>query len=175
MINPSEIDVAVLPSLPLSERSSLPSTPGIYFAIDSLGQIQYIGKSVNIRQRWIGHHQLEGLDIIGGIKISWLVVEDPKLLYHIETALINYFRPPLNQTQLHLTGWKPGMLALRIRSGKRAEEVAAELGVAMSTVRNWEQLRNVPRMTPMNLQKLMEVYQCSFEELVEAERLASAR
>jgi hypothetical protein len=62
------------------------------------------------------------------------------------------------------------MKQLRIRSGKRAEEIAAELGVAMSTVRNWEQLRNVPRMTPMGLQKLMSVYQCTFDELVEAEQ-----
>jgi putative transcriptional regulator len=61
------------------------------------------------------------------------------------------------------------MKQLRIRSGKRAEEIAAELGVAMSTVRNWEQLRNVPRMTPSGLQKLMKVYRCTFEELVQAE------
>ena len=61
------------------------------------------------------------------------------------------------------------MKQLRVRSGKRAEEIAAELGVAMSTVRNWEQLRNVPRMTPAGLKRLMEVYQCTFDELVEAE------
>jgi len=61
------------------------------------------------------------------------------------------------------------MKELRIRSGKRAEEIAAELGVAMSTVRNWEQLKNMPRMTPKGMKTLMEVYQCTFEELIEAE------
>ena len=61
------------------------------------------------------------------------------------------------------------MKELRIRSGKRAEEIAAELGVAMSTVRNWEQLKNMPRMTPKGIKNLMEVYQCTFEELIQAE------
>lgn len=61
------------------------------------------------------------------------------------------------------------MKQLRLRSGKRAEEIAAELGVAMSTVRNWEQLKNAPRMTPLGLDALMIVYCCTFEELRQAE------
>jgi len=61
------------------------------------------------------------------------------------------------------------MKELRKRSGKRAEEIAAELGVAMSTVRNWEQLKNVPRMTPLSMQRVMKVYGCTFDELVKAE------
>lgn len=61
------------------------------------------------------------------------------------------------------------MKDLRLRSGKRAEEIAVELGVAVSTVRNWDQLVTVPRMTPVGLAKLMEAYNCSFEELVQAE------
>lgn len=66
------------------------------------------------------------------------------------------------------------MKDLRIRAGKRAEEVAAELGVAISTVRNWEQLKNVPRMTPKALQRLMDVYSCSFEDLLQAEEAMEA-
>ena len=61
------------------------------------------------------------------------------------------------------------MKDLRIRAGKRAEEIAVELGVAISTVRNWEQLKNVPRMTPKSLQRLMQVYGCTFEDLIQAE------
>lgn len=61
------------------------------------------------------------------------------------------------------------MKELRKRSGKRAEDIASELGVAMSTVRNWEQLKNVPRMTPASMKKVMQVYGCTFDELVEAE------
>lgn len=61
------------------------------------------------------------------------------------------------------------MKELRQRSGKRAEEIAVEMGVAVSTVRNWDQLRNVPRMTASGFKKLMAVYGCTFEELLEAE------
>ena len=62
------------------------------------------------------------------------------------------------------------MKQLRKRSSKRPEDIASELGVAISTVRNWEQLKNAPRMTPKGLQQLMLVYDCSFEELLEAEK-----
>ncbi len=65
------------------------------------------------------------------------------------------------------------MKDLRLRVGKKAEEIAVELGVAVSTVRNWDQLKNVPRMTPMGFQKLMLVYQCTFEELLQAQRNAN--
>jgi transcriptional regulator with XRE-family HTH domain len=61
------------------------------------------------------------------------------------------------------------MKDLRLRTGKRAEEIAVELGVAVSTVRNWDQLKTAPRMTPVGLQRLMHVYNCTFEELVKAE------
>ena len=61
------------------------------------------------------------------------------------------------------------MKQLRLRTGKRAEEIAVELNVAVSTVRNWDQLKTVPRMTPIGLQQLMKVYECTFDELVQAE------
>ncbi|MBP0021244.1 MAG: XRE family transcriptional regulator [Cyanobacteria bacterium SBLK] len=67
------------------------------------------------------------------------------------------------------------MKQLRERAKKRAEEIAVELNVAVSTVRNWDQLRNMPRMTPLSLKKLMAVYSCTFEELVEAEREMEGR
>ena len=67
------------------------------------------------------------------------------------------------------------MKQLRERTGKRPEEVAVELGVAVSTVNNWDQLRTVPRMTPSGLRKVMEVYGCSFEELIAAEEAREIR
>lgn len=62
------------------------------------------------------------------------------------------------------------MKQLRERSGLRAEEIAVALNIAVSTVRNWEQGRNMPRMTPLAFDKLMEVYGCTFEELKQAEK-----
>ena len=66
------------------------------------------------------------------------------------------------------------MKDLRLRSGKRAEEIAVELGIAVSTVRNWDQLKTMPRMTPVNMQRLMDVYQCNLGELIEAEKAREA-
>lgn len=63
------------------------------------------------------------------------------------------------------------MKELRLRSGKKAEEIAVELGVAVSTVRNWDQLKTAPRMTPSGIKRLMQVYNCTFEELVKAESM----
>lgn len=62
------------------------------------------------------------------------------------------------------------MKELRLRSGKRAEEIAVEVGVSVSTVRNWDQLVTAPRMTASGFKKLMDVYGCSFDELLEAEQ-----
>lgn len=98
MINPETIDISVLPSVPLGQRSKLPQAAGIYFAIDSAGQIQYIGKSVNLRNRWGLHHRINQLERIGGVRIAWLEVEETSLLTSIEAALINWFAPSLNRT-----------------------------------------------------------------------------
>jgi len=47
MITPNSLDLSALPSLYLSHRSELPEIPAIYFVIDSLDQIQYIGRLQN--------------------------------------------------------------------------------------------------------------------------------
>ncbi|MBW4422628.1 MAG: GIY-YIG nuclease family protein [Myxacorys californica WJT36-NPBG1] len=52
MIDPQTINPLALPSVPLELRSQLPETPCIYFAINSLGQVQYIGRSANPKRRW---------------------------------------------------------------------------------------------------------------------------
>lgn len=96
MINPSSIDLKSLPWLPLTEKAAFPKQAAIYFAIDSQGCVQYIGRSVNVRARWGNHHKFNQLDAIGNVKIAYLFVDLPELLPQIETALIEYFQPPLN-------------------------------------------------------------------------------
>ena len=95
-INSSELDLKSLPWLPLEEKTAFPSKPAIYFAIDSLSNIQYIGRSNNVRTRWGKHHKYEQLSLIGGVKIAYLFVDLPELLPEIEQALIVHFDPPLN-------------------------------------------------------------------------------
>lgn len=52
MINPKDININALPFVEFSDRKSLPADLGIYFVIDSMGNVQYIGQSRNIRNRW---------------------------------------------------------------------------------------------------------------------------
>ncbi|NJM73030.1 MAG: hypothetical protein HC862_24400 [Scytonema sp. RU_4_4] len=47
MINPRDIDLNSLPWLPLEEKTAFPSRACIYFAIDSLGTVQYVGRSLS--------------------------------------------------------------------------------------------------------------------------------
>ena len=96
MFNPENINLQTLPSLPLEDRRLLPETPGIYFAINSLDQIQYIGRSVNLRQRWLNHHRHSQLEGTGSVRLVWLEVSEPELLPGVEEALIEYYQPSLN-------------------------------------------------------------------------------
>jgi len=97
MINPSTLDLKTLPWLPLTEKSAFPKQAAIYFAIDSLGCVQYIGRSVNVRARWGSHHKYSTLNNLGNVKVAYLFVDMPELLPQIETALIKYFKPCLNR------------------------------------------------------------------------------
>jgi hypothetical protein len=88
-----------LPSLRLSGRESLPSTAGIYFAYTKLG-VEYVGRSVNINQRWKNHHRTPELEQIEGIQIAYLEVEPPDLLPEIESLLIELLDPPMNGSSI---------------------------------------------------------------------------
>jgi len=101
MINPAEVDLSALPSVPLEDRSRLPSEPCIYFAIDAAGVVQYIGRSINPRQRWVQHHRYKDLDDLNDVRIAYLFA-DADLLPAIERALIAWFKPALNQTHIKI-------------------------------------------------------------------------
>lgn len=102
MINPSDINLSSLPSVPLADRKSLPVTPAIYFAMQG-DSVQYIGKSVNPQQRWVNerHHcylrlLLAEFEQCREVHIAWL--DCPKnQLFTLESMLIKQFDPPLNR------------------------------------------------------------------------------
>lgn len=98
MINPQTLNISELPYLPLNQKSKLPDVAGIYLAIDERGKVYYIGQSKNINQRWLQHHRIYQLEHIGNIKIAWLAISETSLLDEVETALIEYFNPPLNNS-----------------------------------------------------------------------------
>ena len=107
MINPSELNLSSLPWLPLEAKAAFPRQPAIYFAIDSQDNVQYIGRSVDPKSRWAGHHRYEQLEAIGSIRIAYLFIDLPKLLPEIEKALIGWFQPPLNVVGRSMVGFLP--------------------------------------------------------------------
>jgi hypothetical protein len=133
MINLSSINPMMLPFVPLEDRSALPLDPCIYFAIDSQGTIQYIGRSVNPRQRWQYHHRHDDLVQMTGVRIAYLNL-DADLLPVVEKALIEWFNPPLNcdMAEVHARAMKTR--ALRILS---KEEVAIATAVWEGQIDGW--------------------------------------
>jgi putative transcriptional regulator len=54
------------------------------------------------------------------------------------------------------------------RLGLRTVDVASYVKIAESTVRNWEYGKTIPKLRLDQIKKLLELYQCSFEELYNA-------
>jgi excinuclease UvrABC nuclease subunit len=57
MIDPATINLSTLPWLTLEEKTAFPKRPAICFAIDSLGNVQYIGRAKNVKSRWGSDHK----------------------------------------------------------------------------------------------------------------------
>ena len=62
------------------------------------------------------------------------------------------------------------MKQLRLKAGLRAEEVAVQIGVAHSSIRNWEQGRTIPRLRVDQVALLCRIYQCSIDDLEQSVR-----
>ncbi len=57
---------------------------------------------------------------------------------------------------------------LRLRAGLTQRKMADELGITIKTVSAWERRVVEPRLTIPEVQRLMDVLNCTFEELLEA-------
>lgn len=73
----------------LDKKDMLPDGPGIYFVCDSDGNVLYVGKSVNIHNRWLSHHRYNQAKSIEQVVIKWKQCDavdlDLKEAYFIET------------------------------------------------------------------------------------------
>jgi putative transcriptional regulator len=67
-----------------------------------------------------------------------------------------------------------GMKQLRQKAGLRAEEVAAQIGVAHSSIRNWEQGRTIPKLRVDQVALLCRIYSCSIDDLEQAVKESTA-
>lgn len=100
MINPSEINLSTLPSLPIESRSQFPRIPAIYFCLTPEGFVVYIGETSNLLNRWrqCAHEKEKGCKELGCDRIAWLSPV-PEVRYHrlpTERELIRLHRPVLN-------------------------------------------------------------------------------
>ena len=143
MINPSELKLDTLPWLPLEARSAFPRQPAIYFAIDSEGTVQYVGRSVDPKRRWVQHHHYEELAALDGIRIAYLFT-DADLLPIVEAALIEFFDPPLNI-------WRPSASSDKESNGESPEEPKKPQKVALFGSQGMIQWRLRQLMAEINL------------------------
>ena len=60
------------------------------------------------------------------------------------------------------------LLRVRLDPELKIEEIALKAGVTSGTVRNWESGRSRPKLYPEQMQALLDLYQCSLSELIEA-------
>lgn len=96
-MNPAELDLLALPSLSLADRRLLPNCMAVYLTLEG-ETVVYVGQSVSLILRWQQHHKLKQLKSRGTeIKLAWLECSAPDLLISIKSALIQWFRPELNE------------------------------------------------------------------------------
>jgi DNA-binding Xre family transcriptional regulator len=182
-ILPESINLSLLPSVPLAERSQLPAIPCIYFAINSLGNVQYIGRSVNLKQRWVAHHRTRKLKTVDGVRIAYLTIDSVELLPEIEKALIEWFTPPLNkesllanaksvkaQSETSISGKRTSMRnkikAFLNTKGITAYKFRQDVGIAQRTAYD---LYNNPDQIPSStvLSKICDTYEIQPNEIIE--------
>lgn len=92
-------DIALLPSLSLTERSQLPEITAVYFALSITGEVLYVGKANNLRSRWYGHHRYDQLRKFRTVRLAWFETPQDEL-DATERAFIAYYDPPLNNSNL---------------------------------------------------------------------------
>jgi len=99
-----DIKLSELPSVDLLEIAQLPNCAAIYFVFDSQSQVLYIGRTLNLVERWRNHHrfkQLKRLNRKDRISISWMACsQDVNALSSLESKLIELYQPPLNWTKV---------------------------------------------------------------------------
>jgi DNA-binding transcriptional regulator YiaG len=59
-------------------------------------------------------------------------------------------------------------ICLRENAGLTKAQLAAELGLNIRTINDWEQKRSQPKLVPSQLKQMMSVYQCTLDQLIEA-------
>ncbi len=59
-------------------------------------------------------------------------------------------------------------IELRAGAGLTKIQLAAQLGLSVRIINDWEQKRSQPKLVPSQLKQMMSVYQCTLDELIAA-------
>ena len=91
-----------LPYVCFSDLWLLPNASGIYFALNSDGDVLYIGLAKNIAKRWLNHHRLTDLQEFNCNRVAWQLCDEASLELSERDALLK-FRPLLNGVAMRRT------------------------------------------------------------------------
>lgn len=81
------------------ELGLLPQESGVYFVV-LVGEVIYIGRSQNLRSRWVGHHRLAQVASMGDAYVHYLIADNYESSV-IEVDCIKRFEPALNCTPVN--------------------------------------------------------------------------
>lgn len=121
------IDVATLPSMPLAKHKTIPPISAIYFCLDEVGQILYIGKTKNLLIRWLNHHRYTQLEELGNVSLAWFPCEI-EALKETENQLIEVFKPILNsQSNPYPKKDKEGFVTMHVKFNEELKQKVVTL------------------------------------------------
>lgn len=89
-------DILFLPSVPMAKLDTLPPKPGLYFVLSPENQLLYIGRSINLQQRWGSHHRKKQTTAAEGA-VFYLEVDAETDMDVLEEELIQLLHPLWNQ------------------------------------------------------------------------------
>ncbi|MCP6763278.1 MAG: helix-turn-helix domain-containing protein [Fischerella sp. CENA71] len=169
-MNLATIDISTLPSVAIADRNTLPNVSAIYLVLDTYKTPLYIGKSIDIRQRWNTHHRLSQLKDIPGVTIAWIDIHDLTLLDSIENTFIDWFKPPLNGEKFRFSSStvrqvKFVLKEVRKTKGWSQEYLAQKTGISLSYIQKIEQ-NKVVQIALDYLDKLCHALDCDISDLL---------
>ena len=131
-------------SLSIEEKNKLPSISAIYFVFAS-DKLLYVGRSVDLKQRWQNHHRYSQFKLIQDARIAWFEC-DSSLLPEFESSLIEFFEPDYNRSpdglfsdgkiQFRLSEDELELLKLHVKDGESIHLAAKRILIETLSVNN---------------------------------------
>jgi hypothetical protein len=100
------LDIKTLPFIQLADSKTtndLPPIACVYFIINSDGKVFYIGKAINLFNRWQRHNHKKRALNDSSLSLAWLELA-PQDLTIIEALMIQRFSPEWNIADLRKQG-----------------------------------------------------------------------